>query len=344
MPLTQLLLDEIHIVRREASGGDELHPGRLRTARLAARAARSSGPVLIESEPGTEAVALAHAIHLASDRRDRPVRRFLGETGTGKASTEGSAAAGTLLVEHVEELDPALQTELLRLLKGAEGDPRALRRAARPGPRVIAIASSPLADRVRANRFREDLYYRLQVLPIAIQPLRARRSEIPLLAATFLARFAAEEGKPVRGLTPAALELIQAYDWPGNTRQLENALFRAVVLAEGAELGTAEFPQIAARVGGRPIEIPPVPKAASLPQIGPAAAIEWQDPHALTLVDAAGDLRPLGELEGEIIRFALAHYRGHMSAVSRRLGIGRSTLYRKLKELGLENSERDAAA
>jgi DNA-binding NtrC family response regulator len=332
MPLTQLLLEEIRSVRLDAEGSG-LSAERFRRARLAARAARSGVAVLIESEPGAEAAALARAIHLASDRRDRPLRRYPDDPPPG----------GTLLVENAQSLDPAAQGELLRILQ-AEPGPAIGRRAARPAARIIATASGLLADQVRLGSFREDLYYRLQVLPISIPPLRARRSEIPLLAELFLRAFAREEAKPIRSLTPEAVRLLQSYDWPGNTRQLENAVFRAVALAEGNEIGPAELPQIAARVDGRPIVIPPAPVPITLPPVHEPRDIAWRDPHALSLLDSFGDVRPLAELEGEIIRFAIEHYRGHMSAVSRRLGIGRSTLYRKLKELGLENSERGEAA
>ena len=138
-----------------------------------------------------------------------------------------------------------------------------------------------------------------------------------------------------------ALALLTRYDWPGNVRQLENAVFRAVVLADGDELTLAEFPQIAAQVEGFDVRIPPAPTFAE-PGGGPAPVreivrVEVRDPHSLTLVGEGGELRKLEDLEAEIIRFALQHYRGHMSEVSRRLGIGRSTLYRKLKELGLED-------
>jgi DNA-binding NtrC family response regulator len=155
-----------------------------------------------------------------------------------------------------------------------------------------------------------------------------------------MARFAAEEGKRVRAISAEALTLLVRYDWPGNVRQLENAVFRAVVLADADELTIAEFPQIAAQVEGFDVRIPPAP---ALSESGAGAPIreivrvEVRDPHAMTLVDEGGDLRKLDELEADIIRFALQHYRGHMSEVSRRLGIGRSTLYRKLKELGLED-------
>jgi DNA-binding NtrC family response regulator len=154
-----------------------------------------------------------------------------------------------------------------------------------------------------------------------------------------MARIAAEEGKRIRGVSAEALALLTRYEWPGNVRQLENALFRAVVLADGDELTVAEFPQIAAQVDGFDVRIPPAPSFALSDAHAPLREIvrvEVRDPHALSLVDETGEIKKLDAFEAEIIRFALSHYRGHMSEVSRRLGIGRSTLYRKLKELGLE--------
>ena len=111
----------------------------------------------------------------------------------------------------------------------------------------------------RTGVFREDLYYRLNVFPMTLPPLRARKEDIPDLAMSFLARFAAEEGKRVRRITREAMDLLQSYAWPGNVRQLENALFRAVVLADADELTLAEFPQITSQMEGYGVEIPPAP-------------------------------------------------------------------------------------
>jgi DNA-binding NtrC family response regulator len=190
-----------------------------------------------------------------------------------------------------------------------------------------------------------------------VPPLRDRPADIPALTRHFLARFAAEEGKRIRVIAPEALQLLTAFPWPGNIRQLENALFRAVVLADGDCVGIAEFPQIAAQAsahhdGEAPTApLPPdetrvqqdsEPYQADAPAIMdhapafPADAALLAD--ALPLLDAAGEVRPLEEIEVELIRYAITHYRGQMSEVARRLRIGRSTLYRKLDTLGL-NSE-----
>jgi DNA-binding NtrC family response regulator len=184
----------------------------------------------------------------------------------------------------------------------------------------------------------------LHVFPISVPPLRARRDDIPELARHFLTRIAAEEGKRVRGISAQAMALLAAYRWPGNVRQLENAVFRAVVLAEGDELGVDEFPQIASQISSDALAVQP------LIEPSPAMVASWPEPerpvgrdaspltsvHSLPLTDPQGDVRPLDDIERDTIRFAISHYRGQMSEVARRLHIGRSTLYRKLEGLGLD--------
>src|SRR6185312_7851780 len=192
-----------------------------------------------------------------------------------------------------------------------------------------------IAD-VKAGRFREDLFYRLHVFPISVPPLRERPEDVPELTRHFLTRIAAEEGKRVRAIDAEAMALLAASRWPGNVRQLENAIFRAVVLAEGEEIGVSEFPQIGAQIAADAIPVQPAlePQPVMIteriaPSPMPAAA-------SLRLTDPSGAVRPLEDIEREVIRFAITHYRGQMSEVARRLKIGRSTLYRKLESLGLD--------
>ena len=167
----------------------------------------------------------------------------------------------------------------------------------------MSATNQNLIELVKAGRFREDLFYRLNVFPISIPPLRARACDVPDLAMRFLARFCAEEGKRIRGVSAEALALLTAYDWPGNVRQLENAMFRAVVLADRDELTTAEFPQIAAQVDGFQVRIPPAPPPVAADPAHSAAArppvIEIRDPHALRLINDNGDVRTLEEIEAE---------------------------------------------
>jgi DNA-binding NtrC family response regulator len=331
-----------------------------RIVRLAERAAKSGIPVLIEGESGVGKEVLARAIQGSSDRKGKPFVTvncgaipdnlvesilFGHEKGSFTGATEKhigkfvEASGGTLFLDEIGELPLEAQVKLLRAIQEGEVDPVGGRKSIRVDIRIISATNKSLLDQVKQGSFREDLYYRLNVFPITLPPLRARREDIPDLARGFLARFSAEEGKKIRGFTAETQALITRYDWPGNVRQLENAMFRAVVLSDGDELTIADFPQIAAQLEGFDVRIPPAPAMSSIAgAIGePPRIIQVpvRDPNALDLLEGT-HMRKLEELERDIIKFALEHYRGHMSEVSRKLGIGRSTLYRKLKDYGLD--------
>jgi DNA-binding NtrC family response regulator len=331
-----------------------------RTIRLAERAAKSNIPVLIEGESGVGKELMARAIQGASDRRGKPFVTvncgalpenlvesilFGHEKGAFTGATEKhigkfvEAHGGTLFLDEIGELPMDAQVKLLRALQDGEIDPVGSRRPTKVDIRLISATNQNLIELVKRGLFREDLFYRLNVFPISIPPLRARSADVPDLARRFLARFCAEEGKRIRGLANDAAALLAAYDWPGNVRQLENAMFRAVVLADGDELTVAEFPQIAAQVEGYDVRVPPAPPPladAALAPVGEASRFEPRNPHLMRLIDDNGDVRKIDDIEAEAIRFAFAHYRGQMSQMARKLGIGRSTLYRKMKELGVE--------
>ena len=251
-----------------------------RTIRLAERAAKSNIPVLIEGESGVGKELMARAIQGASDRRGKPFVTvncgalpenlvesilFGHEKGAFTGATEKhvgkfvEAHGGTLFLDEIGELPMDAQVKLLRALQDGEIDPVGARRPIKVDIRLISATNQNLIELVKRGLFREDLFYRLNVFPISIPPLRARAADVPDLARRFLARFCAEEGKRIRGLANDAAALLAAYDWPGNVRQLENAMFRAVVLADGDELTVAEFPQIAAQVEGYDVRVPPAP-------------------------------------------------------------------------------------
>jgi DNA-binding NtrC family response regulator len=363
------LEQELRHIKRRASntlGFRDLttrSPDMARVVRLAERAAKSNIPILIEGESGVGKEVLARAIQGSSDRKGRPFVTvncgaiphnlvesilFGHEKGAFTGATERhvgkfvEANGGTLFLDEVGELPLDAQVKLLRAIQESEVDPVGGKKSIRVDIRIISATNKSLLEQVKRGEFREDLYYRLNVFPITLPPLRQRREDIADLARGFLARFAAEEGKKLRGLSAEALALIGSYDWPGNVRQLENAMFRAVVLADGDELTIAEFPQIAAQMEGFDVRIPPAPAAfargdghGETPRI---IQVPVRDPNSLELV-AGSDMRKLDDLEREIISFALGHYRGHMSEISRKLGIGRSTLYRKLKDYGLVDGE-----
>jgi DNA-binding NtrC family response regulator len=234
--------------------------------------------------------------------------------------------------------------KLLRALQDGEVEPVGRRKSMKVDVRIVSATNRDLIADVKAGRFREDLFYRLHVFPISVPPLRMRRDDIPELTRHFLTRIAAEEGKRIRSISAGSLSLLAAYHWPGNVRQLENAIFRAVVLADGDEIGANEFPQIAALLscGVEPVPLPIEPSPAMAAPWPYADSGTGQAPahkaagHSLPLTDPRGDVRPLEDIEGDAIRFAISHYRGQMSEVARRLKIGRSTLYRKLEGLGLD--------
>jgi len=338
----------------------------------AEKAAASAIPVLIEGESGTGKELIARAIHGSSARRAKPFVAvncgalpenlvesilFGHEKGAFTGATEKhtgkfvEADGGTLFLDEIGELPQPAQVKLLRALQEGEVEPVGGRKPVKVDVRIISATNRDLIADVKAGRFREDLFYRLHVFPISVPPLRKRPEDVAALARHFLKRIAAEEGKRVRGLSGEALALLAAFRWPGNVRQLENAIFRAVVLAEGEEIDVSEFPQVAVQAGsdaGETVVEPSPTMAAALPEARDAMDFPGLTMPSLRLTDAQGDTRPLDEIEKEVIRFAIAHYRGQMSEVARRLRIGRSTLYRKLEGLGLDGDgadvKEDAAA
>ena len=346
--------------------------GMQRVINLGQRAASSAIPVLIEGESGVGKELIARAIQGESERAGRPfvtvncgaIPENLVESilfGHEKGAFTGAvdkrvgkfqeADGGTLFLDEVGELPLDAQVKLLRALQEGEIDPVGAKKPIKVNFRLISATNRDMIRLVKDGLFREDLYYRLNVFPIWVPPLRDRAEDIADLARHFLARFAAEEGKRLAGFTDDAMKLLMAYEWPGNVRQLENAIFRAVVLADGATLGLAEFPQIANHVDGFAAEIPPAPKGVERATYeGPALlGAENTVPQTLEMrpgngtsalgipaVTDQGEIRSLEDIEADMIRLALGRYRGHMTEVARRLKIGRSTLYRKMQEYGLE--------
>ena len=319
--------------------------------RLGARAAQSDIPVLIEGESGAGKELIARAIQGTSVRSGKPfvtvncgaIPENLVESilfGHEKGSFTGAsdkhlgkfqeADGGTLFLDEIGELRLDMQVKLLRALQEGEVDPVGSKRPVKVDVRIIAATNRDLGQMVSEGVFREDLYYRLNVFPVTVPALRDRSGDIAPLSRHFIARFAAEENKQVSGMTVQASQLLEQFNWPGNVRQLENTIFRAVVLCDGSILDVCDFPQIAAVLGveSAPRSTSAAPASVETPQA--------TSPYALKVTDASGNIRKFDEMECEIIRMAISRYNGHMSEVARRLGIGRSTLYRKLKEYGLE--------
>ena len=373
---TKALAGELQRIKRKRDGTLSIadiitrSPAMQPVMKAAEKASASTIPVLIEGESGVGKELIARAIHGSGARRAKPFVAvncgampenlvesilFGHEKGAFTGATDKhtgkfiEADGGTLFLDEVGELPPAAQVKLLRALQEGEVEPVGGRRSVKVDVRIISATNRDLIADVKAGRFREDLFYRLHVFPISVPPLRQRTEDIPELARHFLARTAAEEGKRVRGIDAEAMALLATHRWPGNVRQLENAIFRAVVLTDGEQISVHEFPQVAAQIGSDAIAAQPMINSS------PAIAAAWPDVreasqnaaaltmHTLRLTDAQGEVRPLEDIEREVIRFAIAHYREQMSEVARRLKIGRSTLYRKLEGLDLDDAPQEAS-
>jgi DNA-binding NtrC family response regulator len=314
---------------------------------IAAKAARARIPVLIEGESGVGKDVIARAIHAASPRfRQDMITVNCGAMPTNLVESElfghergaftgaferqvgrfVSADMGTIFLDEVSELPLDAQVKLLRVLQDGEVQPIGARMPTHVDVRVIAATNRKLIEEVEAGRFREDLYYRLNVVQLTIPPLRERIGDIPALSRHLLARIATQPGLRSLGITAEALALLMQHDWPGNVRQLQNALFRAAVLCEGDALTPQDFPQISTQIKAR--------------QGGASGSTHHSHDEGagITLFEADGHVRQLADIEADVIRLAIGHYRGRMTEVARRLGIGRSTLYRKLAELGIESA------
>jgi len=236
------------------------------------------------------------------------------------------AHTGTLFLDEIGELPLDMQVKLLRVLQEGEVDPIGSKRPVGVDVRIISATNRDLQDQVRSGHFREDLYYRLNVFPIEVPSLRERREDIGALTDHFIQRVNAQERMSVNGPSKDTLDMLRGYDWPGNVRQLENAIFRAMILSDGQTLKPSDFPQISGQV-------PNLDLSDNLSALAAAASV---DKGGVSVVDPEGHLRRLEDIERDLIQFAIETYSGHMSEVARRLGIGRSTLYRKVREHGVD--------
>lgn len=363
------LTGEVRRLKKRATGGMTFAdmvagaPSMKQVLRLGQRAATANIPVLILGESGVGKEVIARAIHGESERAHKPIITVncgaipenLVESilfGHEKGSFTGAndrhlgkfqeADGGTLFLDEVGELPLEIQVKLLRALQEGEVDPIGSKRPVKLDVRIVAATNKDLARLVGKGLFREDLYYRLNVFPIDAPPLRDRKEDIPALAKHFVARFNSEMGKKTLGVSPNTIGLLQAFDWPGNVRQLENMIYRAMVLCDGDFLTNEDFPQLEAslpefvqNVANAPVENTGL-EAANNNTILPQILANGESPQNITIFDIGGHLRTLEDIERDLIEYAIDLYAGHMTEIARRLGIGRSTLYRKLKEYDLE--------
>lgn len=311
---------------------------------IAAKAARGRMPILIEGEPGTGKETLARAIHAASPRARKPfviarcrslpanlvmsylfghVRGAFPGAFEAKSGIIADADGGTLLIDDIGALCNETQHRLLEFIDSGYCVPIGNGDGGAVDVRLIVALNGTIADTLAEGSLRDDLFFRLATVQAKLPPLRARRSDIPVLARHLLNQIGQLQDKPSLGITDDALALLLTHAWPGNVRQLHDALFRAAALCQGDALTAQDFPQLAIEAASK----------GNMATIAPALTS-----GGVELFMTDGHLRPLDAIEADVIRLAIGHYRGRMTEVARRLGIGRSTLYRKLAELGISEA------
>ncbi len=314
---------------------------------VAAKAARNRLPLLIRGEPGTGKETIARGVHAASQRARGPLLQIDCKAVPGNiidselfghvagafpgafAERVGKlveADGGTLLLAEPAALPAETQAALDRVLATGEVRPVGCNGSHSVDVRVIATSTAPLGE-----SFHSGLAERLTTTSVVVPPLRDRSGDIPALARHLLGRIAGQPGIRPLSIGNDALAVLMRYGWPGNVRQLSNVLFRAALQCQGSSLTADDFPHIAiqSRFSGRSQDFAP-----ELSKVSRDAAMAGAP--SITLFRSDGHLRAMEEIEADVIRLAIGHYRGKMTEVARRLGIGRSTLYRKLAELGID--------
>lgn len=316
------------------------HDGALRdVCETARKLAATDVPIMIGGETGTGKDVLARAIHGESPRGDRPFVAlncgaipenliesilFGHEKGAFTGATERTpgkfreAEGGTIFLDEIGDMPMNAQVRLLRVLQQHEVQPVGSAKAVPIDVRVISASNRDLSALVRAGRFREDLLYRLNVVPIHLPPLRQRVGDIPRLVDHFITRYAVDEGLPIRAVTPDAISTLVAYLWPGNVRELENVVRRALVLGSGDALYPYDF------VLG-PADVAPV-----APEIGEAQPLVSSFGPTVPVLGSDGQVRAHADIEADVYRLVLKHCGGNIQRAATLLGVARSTFYRKL--------------
>ena len=328
------------------------HPSLKRLMEMVRLTASSAATVLLEGESGTGKRVFAQAIHRADPRRrDQPFIEVscgaLPETlleselfGHVRGAFTGAirdkqgrfelADGGTIFLDEIDTFSPALQVKLLRVLQERAFERVGDSRTMKVDVRVIAATNRRLTDLVKQGAFREDLFYRINVIAMRLPPLRDRRSDLPLLIRHFIGRSTQAMNKSIQGIEKEAMVLLERYSWPGNIRQLENTIERAVILTQNSTLSVEDFPD----------ELFASSAAPNAPgdDVIPAAA---SGAPPMTASEEGAALKDALKLpERELILKVLHEVRWNRSEAAKRLGIHRSTLYHKIRQLGIQNTSR----
>jgi transcriptional regulator with GAF, ATPase, and Fis domain len=316
------------------SGCSEMH----KVFNVIEKIAKTRSTVLVLGESGTGKELIAKALHTLSGRTGKLVPVNCGAIpedlleselfGHEKGSFTGAvgsrvgrfqlADGGTIFLDEIGEMSPKLQVKLLRVLQERKVDPVGSTRSVDVDVRVIAATNKDLAEEVKAGRFREDLYYRLQVVPVNLPALRERQGDAQLLARHFLARHAQELGRPALHFSTAALDTLDAYNWPGNVREVENLVERLAILSDGDQIDSVDLPEYISEAA------PPAQTTIRLTDLTlPATGVDFN-----SLIDA---------YENQLICTALAQTGGNKKAAAKLLGLNRTTLVEKIKKKGLDS-------
>jgi Nif-specific regulatory protein len=326
---------------------------------IAATAAKSNAPILISGETGTGKELVANVIHYNSPRSKGPLVKVncgaLPETlleselfGHVKGAFTGAiqnrkgrfelAHQGTLFLDEVSEMSPHLQVKLLRVLQEGEFEPVGGAQTIRVDVRVVAATNTDLKEAIRRGQFRQDLYYRLNVVPIHLPPLRERREDIPMLVDHFLEKYNQENGKTVTKISREVLDHLLAYSWPGNVRELENCIEHAVVMSPGNTLSASLLPaEVLAGAPGGKSQKGTIAGRPFDPQSVEGELQMLLDRYYKTAEDAAGAREGLhGLIERLIISRALAEGMSRRTLAAK-LGLSRTTLHKRLREYGIDS-------
>lgn len=323
----------------------------IKSKKLATRASRSNVPILLNGESGVGKEIFARAIHDESSRAKMPfivincgsipknlVESILfghvkGAFTDAKEDHKGKfsdADGGTVFLDEIGELPIDLQVKLLRVLQNGDIEPIGAKNTVKVDVRIISATHKNLKILIADGLFREDLYYRLNVIPVDIPPLCERVGDVEILVKYFIQKFCNSEKCAFKKINDDALVLLNEYSWPGNVRQLENAVMRAVILADTDEISSADFPQIT-------VEIDKIneKKTHHSRRRSDADVVIAKGFDDISIHDDNGDIYPIEHIEKAMIEYAYVKYNGKMTEICKRLGIGRSTLYRKATEMGL---------
>ncbi|MDC1090130.1 sigma-54 dependent transcriptional regulator [Emcibacteraceae bacterium] len=316
----------------------------VRAKTLARKGAKTNVPILLSGDSGVGKEIFARAIHIESDRSEKPfvvvncgalpenlvesilfghVKGAFTDAIEDHAGKFTEANEGTIFLDEIGELPLDIQVKLLRVLQENEVDPVGGEKVHKIDVRIISATNKNLQELVANGQFREDLFYRVNVFPVEIPLLNKRQGDIQTLVSHFVKKVCDREGRMIKSLTTNATMLLNSYHWPGNVRQLENAVMRAVILSDGDMITDKDFPQILE-------DIKRLAKVSKRKNRRADDLIRELDIpkefHYVTIYDEKANVRRLDHIENIMIRYAFVRYKGKMTEIARRLGMGISTL------------------